>query len=378
MKTISLFYPNVPKSAKREVSKVLGTKWIAQGKKVLEFERMFSEMFCEGRECIAVNSGTAALHLAYILADIKQGDEVIVPVFTCVATNVPLLYMGCKIVFADIDKDMNISVEHVRKLVNEKTKAIVCVHYGGMPCDLTELTEIANDYNIPVIEDAAHAMGAEYNRKKKGLEALIASYQIGSISEYTCFSFQAVKHITTGDGGMLVLKDKEKAKIARRIRWFGIDREARQNGIWENDITEVGYKYQMNDIAATIGIEGLKTFDQTLFTRTSLLCEYWMLLMDIEEVRIIGHPIDYWKVHAAWMCTIAVKNCDRLQKKLKENNIECGKGHFRNDIYTVFGGRQKNLPNMDAIENDYLLLPLHLKMTIKDVHRVCNVIKSGW
>lgn len=166
---IVLFYPNIPENADEEVSKVLHSRWIGQGPKVEEFEKEFESRFLTNNKALAVGSGTDALHLAYILAGIKPGDEVIVPVFTCTATNIPFLYMGAKIRFADVDPStFNINIEHVRQLINERTKAIVCVHYAGLPCDMDELMQIARSWNIPLIDDAAHALGATYKDHKIG------------------------------------------------------------------------------------------------------------------------------------------------------------------------------------------------------------------
>ena len=364
---IVLFHPNIPSTGLDEISETLSTRWIGQGPKVEKFEKLFQERFTKKDPVIAVGSGTDALHLAYLLSDIKKGDEVIAPVFTCTATNIPLLYMGAKIKFADVQKDtLNINVEHVRQLVSEKTKAIICVHYGGLPCDMEELHQIANEFGIPVIEDAAHALGATYHGSP-----------IGSISEFTMFSFQAIKHITTGDGGMLAFKDASLLEKSKRLRWFGIDRSAKQKGIWENDIYEIGYKYQMTDIAASLGIASLKEFDQILQYRQNLLYEYMIRLNDVPGIKLIGTNYED-RTHAAWLCTAVVENRTGLQKKLYENQIESAQVHYRNDRYTVFGGRQKNLTNMDLLEDKYLVLPLHTKLSIEDVGHVCEVIKSGW
>jgi dTDP-4-amino-4,6-dideoxygalactose transaminase len=221
-------------------------------------------------------------------------------------------------------------------------------------------------YNIPVIQDSAHALGAEF-----------MGFPITDWSEYSMFSFQAIKHITTGDGGMLVIKDKQKAEKAKRIRWFGIDRKAKQTGVWENDITEVGYKYQMTDIAATMGIEGLKTFEDVRYHRKILLLKYWHELSKIPGIKVIG---DQYKdrTHAAWLCTILVENRKGLQDKLREKGIESGKVHYRNDRYTIFKNFKGKFPNMDAVDENYLVLPLHTKMWIPEAERVCSVIKSGW
>ena len=287
---IVLFYPHVSELAKSSVIETLNSRWIGQGPKVKLFEDNFSQKFGSNFPAIAVGSGTDALHLSYMLAGLKPGDEVIAPLFTCTATNIPFLYMGVKIKFADIDiNTMNMDIKHIRELMSDKVKAIVCVHYGGLPCDMDELQSIADEWSIPIIEDAAHAVGAKY----KGMD-------IGSISDFTMFSFQAIKHITTGDGGMLIIKDKELVDKAERIRWFGIDRKSKQAGIWENDITEVGYKYQMTDIAAAMGISALFEFDEQSKIRKVLFRTYEEELVDCERLRVVGSGFKD-REHAAWL-----------------------------------------------------------------------------
>jgi perosamine synthetase len=359
-RNIVVFYPNVPEGAIHEVENTLRSRWIGQGPKVDLFEQKFKRMFCPDSYPIAVNSGTSALHLAYVLAGVNRGDEVVVPVFTCTATSISLLWMGAKPVFADINPyNLNINPAHVKRLITKKTKAITCVHYGGLPCDMDALREAAQ--GIPIIEDAAQALGGEYKGQK-----------IGTISDYTCFSFQAIKHITTGDGGMLVVKDREQAEKAKRIRWFGIDRKGKQNGIWENDITEVGYKYQMTDISASMGLAGLNYFNVALHWRKVLFMCYEYNLRNIPDIKIISG-----EGNAYWLMTVFVDRRNDLIKKLREHHIESGTIHSRNDQYTIFGGRVK-MENMDRVEDKYLVLPLHNKMRICDVQKVCNVIKSGW
>jgi perosamine synthetase len=366
---IVLFYPNIPESAKDSVMETLNSRWIGQGPKVKLFEEKFRDRFSPLATAIAVGSGTDSLHLAYILAGLKPGDEVIAPLFTCTATNIPFLYMGVKINFADIDLDtMNIDVNHVKKLMNPNVKAIVCVHYGGLPCKMDELNKIAQEWSIPIIEDAAHAVGAKYKGKN-----------IGSISAFTMYSFQAIKHITTGDGGMLLIKDKSLVPKAERLRWFGIDRSAKQGGIWENDIVEIGYKYQMTDISAAMGIESLAEFDKTLKLRQKLFKLYEEGLKGIDGLKVIGGGVNDCE-HAAWMFTVSVERRFELQEKLRENNIESNQVHFRNDRYSIFKEfvKGKTFPNMDKLEDNYLVLPLHTKISVSDVERICNVIKSGW
>ena len=365
---IVLFRPHIPKRAGEEILDTLGSRWIGQGPKVDRFETEFRNKFCDSLPGVSVGSGTDALHLAYLLADIKSEDEVIVPVFTCTATNIPLLYIGAKVVFADVEKDtLNIDVEHVRTLINEKTRAIVCVHYGGLPCNMDELNAIAKEYGIPVIEDAAHAVGAEY----KGTP-------VGAISDFTMFSFQAIKHITTGDGGFLSFKDEELLDKSKRLRWFGIDRSAKQMGVWENDIKEIGYKYQMTDISAALGLASLEEFDQTFELRRSLLETYVEGFKGVDGIELIGGEGYEDRVHAAWLCTVLVDNRRDLQIKLLEEGIESNQVHYRNDRYSIFGGRRNDLPNMDELEDNYLVLPLHTAMKVADVERIVSVVKSGW
>ena len=363
---IVLFHPHMPKKAKQYVCEVLDTRWIGQGPKVEQFEQDFRKMFTLQGPAISVGSGTDALHLAYLLAGIKAGDEVLVPLFTCTATTIPLLYIGAKPVMVDVDiKTLNISIEDLKRKITPKTKAITCVHYGGLPCDMDEIHALAKEYGIPVIEDAAHALGAKYNGK-----------YIGTISEFTMFSFQAIKHLTTGDGGLITFSNPSLKDLACRLRWFGIDREDKQKGIWENDIKEIGYKYQMTDIGAAIGLAGLEEFDETLAYRKSLYKRYLFNLKDFSDIQIVD-DFDSRKEHAAWLFTILAKRRLDLQMKLRSLKIESGQTHYRNDRYSVFGCNDE-FPNMDLIDDDYLILPLHTKMSIEDVDRVCNVIKSGW
>lgn len=367
-KNLVLFHPHIPENAIDEIADTLKTRWIGQGPKVERFEAAFRESLKLEHHPVAVGACTDAMHLAYVLCGLKPDDEVIVPVFTCTATNIPLLYHGVRIRFADAQMGtMNIDPEHVRSLVTDRTKAIVCVHYGGLPCDMDELQKIATEAGVPLIEDAAQAVGAGYKNRP-----------IGSISDFTAFSFQAIKHITTGDGGMLMIRDPDLVAKSKRIRWFGIDREAKQGGTWQNDIHEIGYKYQMTDIGAAMGLAALPTLDQSLALRKSILARYMEKLADIDGISVVGAGFDD-RVHAAWLCTVLVDHRKDLEQKLRDASIESGQVHFRNDRYSVFANfREDELPNMNAMEERYLVLPLHTHMTVEDADRVCDVIRSGW
>jgi dTDP-4-amino-4,6-dideoxygalactose transaminase len=363
---IVLFYPHVPRKAKEYVCDTLDSRWIGQGPKVDRFEAAFREKFRLPGPCVAVGSGTDALHLTYLLAGIEAGDEVLVPLFSCTATNIPLLYIGAKIRFVDVDPNtLNISIADLEAKISERTKAIVCVHYGGLPCDMDAIGALAAQYSIPVIEDAAHALGATYG-----------GVPIGAISEFTMFSFQAIKPLTTGDGGMLTFKDATLEQKSKRLRWFGIDRALKQKGVWENDITEVGYKYQMTDIGAAIGLAGLEEFDETLAYRRALYGRYLENLRGVSHVKIVD-DFAANKAHAAWLFSIIVERREQCQLKLRSRRIESAQTHFRNDRYSIFGCSDE-FPGMDSIDDDYLAVPLHTKMSIADVDRICSVLREGW
>ena len=362
-----LFHPYVSKNSFKNVKKVLSGRWIGQGPLVDKFETKFKKMFGRKMHCLATGSGTDSLHLSYILAGLKKGDEVIAPLFTCTATNIPLLYMGINIKFADIDpQTMNISIQSVKKLISKKTKAIICMHYGGLPCDLDELQKLASKYKIPLIEDAAHALGATYKKKP-----------IGSISDFTMFSFQAIKHITTADGGMLCMKKSDLYKKGKRIRWFGIDREKKQKATWENDIYEIGYKYQMTDLGAAVGLEGLKDFKKVLNHRKKIFNIYLDLLQRNKNILCVNKD-DGERTHAAWLFTIISKRKDFIQKKLRERKIETNQVHFRNDKYSIFKKfvKGKKFPNMDYAENKYLAIPVHHKVSTQKAKYIANLINK--
>ncbi len=354
---IELFYPYVPKSVVGAIKKTLSTKWIGQGPKVLEFENLWEEKISFSHKAIAVGSGTNALHLAYILAGIREGDEVIAPIFTYPATNIPLLYQKAKIVFADIKKDsLNIDPSDIRRKITSRTKAIVVVHYGGVPCDMDEIQAIADEYHIPIIEDAAYAIGATYKGKN-----------IGSLSDFTCFSFQAVKMITTGAGGMLTIKNPKIVSWAKKLRLFGMEKTSKLEDRWAKDITEVGYRYEMTDIAATMGIEALKKFSSTLKHYQDLAKIYSEELKNIPSIQYIGGDS---------LCVILVEKREDLEQKLAIHGIESSQVDYRNDRYSIFGGRVENCPNMDMLEKKYLVLPMHHHLQKKDIQYICQVIKK--
>ena len=366
-KIYPLFYPYISNNSLKSMRDVLKTRWIGQGPLVDKFELLFKKKFLPNNECISVGSGTDALHLAYILAGIKEADEVICPVFTCTATNIPLLYLKAKIIFADIDKEtMNISIDHVKKLINKKTKAIVFVNYGGVSCNLKELSIIAKKNNILLIQDAAQSIGLKYNKK-----------DISEFADFTIFSFQAIKQITSGDGGLLAFKNKKLLNLARRLRWFGIDRIKKQGGTWENDIKEIGYKYQLTDLGARLLIDSLGDFKKICSHRKKIFLIYKRELETCKYVRVIDNNTKEGG-NSYWLCTVIVEKRIELQNYLRELRIESNQVHFRNDRYSIFKKYVKNkiFPNMDSLEKKYLVLPIHHKIKINDAYYIAKKIKN--
>ena len=315
--------------------------YIGEGPQVKAFEQEFSEKFGL-KNVAALNSGTSALELAYELAGVGVGDEVITPVLTAPATNLPLLHRGATIVFADVEKDLNISIADVKRKITPKTKAIVFVHFAGNNRGLEELLEIAKDRNLPLIEDAAQAVGTDFWGK----------------GDFVCVSLQAIKVLTSGDGGFLVTKDATLHEKGKRLRWFGYDR-ALQQKVGDTDIVEAGYKYHMSDITAAIGRGNLRSLDALIAHRKKLVEEYQK------------HGVQA----SLWFATTFSPAREALQKFLQKHGVASGTHHFRNDKYSVFGGR-RTLPVMDALESQYLLLPLHHGVSVKDVGYICTLIHT--
>jgi dTDP-4-amino-4,6-dideoxygalactose transaminase len=246
---IPLFDTFLDETEVAAAGEVIKSGWLSHGPRVAEFEQRYSEFV--GSKCaVAVNSCTAALHLALVAAGVSEGDEVITTPLTFVATVNSILYRRARPVFADIDPNtFNIDCDRVRAKITAKTRAIVPVHYAGLPADMERINGIAAEYGLVVVEDAAHAIGAQYRGR-----------MVGGLGDYTCFSFYANKNITTGEGGMITLDDEEKAEEIRLLRSHGMTLSAFQRDSdykWDYDINHMGYNYRMSEIAAAIGIAQL-------------------------------------------------------------------------------------------------------------------------
>lgn len=353
MRNIPLFWPAIHKEEwLKALEKVFSTRWIGQGPMVEKFEKLFGKKF--GYDyCISVNSGTAALELAYQLIGIKDGDEVLTPVFTCTATNIPLVRRGAKLNFLDINDKLVVDYNDVKRKISKKTKALVVVNLGGIRVD-ERVFDLAEKLRVPVVVDAAQSVGIPEPR-----------------GDYICYSFQAIKHFTTGDGGMLIVRNKNEYNRVKKLRWFGIDREAKKRANWKwlvnhqmaMDIEEPGFKYHMNDISAAMGIVGLRRSDRTL--------EYRKKLCRLYKKNLPNHQVIFGD--ACWLIAILTDKRDELMDKLTKNGVENDLIQIRNDAFSVFG-KMVDLPNMLKIQDKYLYLPLHPKVTPEDVIYITKII----
>ena len=361
-KDIPLFKVFMPESVMEPLRKVLFSGYIGEGPRVEEFERQLGPWF-DNDNVLALNNGTAALQLALRLADAGWTDEVISTPMTCSATNEPIMVMGAKIVWADIDPwTGNIDPRDVARKVTPKTKAIICVHWGGYPCDLDELNTIAAEHGVRLIEDACHAFGSTYHGKP-----------IGSHSDFAAFSFQAIKEMTTVDGGALVCKSKADCERGRLLRWYGIDRrEKRKDLRCEADIVEYGYKFHMNDVTAVIGLEQLKYVGKTIEKHRANAAQYDEAFKNLKAV----HPLRYKKDRSSshWLYTMRVKNRPKFIEYMKKAGITVSQVHARNDAHTMFKDFKIALPGVDEFASEQVSIPVGWWLTQEDTSRIIDAV----
>jgi perosamine synthetase len=365
---VQLFRPQLSEEAVRAASEVLRSGWLGLGPKTEEFEAAFAS-YTGAPWCVGLNSCTAALHSALHVLDMPAGSEVITTALTFVATNHAILYVGAKPVFADIEPDTgNLSVASVADRITDRTRAIMLVHYGGYPADIDEFYSLARERGIRVIEDCAHACGATYKGR-----------QVGSHGDLHAFSFHAIKNLPMGEGGALTVRSKEHYERLRRLRWFGIDKETFRRTTedrpqWEYDVTEVGFKYQMNDIQGAIGLEQLRILDEGNARRAAIAGQYREALSKTPGVRLTRGESD--RTSSFHLCPILVENRHGLVAKLRKAEIEVGVHYRRNDEYRMY--ERQDLPHTEYFWRSVLSLPMHLQLTDEQVSYVTDTITSGW
>ena len=378
--TIQLFKVHMAPTAAEEVAKVLNSGYIGQGPKVDEFEDQLKDYF-DHDFVQTVNSGTSALHMALHLLKkpnnkwpgIQEGDEVLATALTCTATNFPILANGLKIKWVDIDPTtLNMDLDDLARKITPTTKAIILVHWGGYPSDLDRVKQIQQKseelygFKPAVIEDGAHSFGSKYKGKN-----------IGTHGNLTMYSLQAIKHITSIDGGLLLSPHQELHRRGKLIRWYGIDRDSnRKDFRCEADIEEWGFKFHMNDICATVGIENLKHANELIKKHQSNAAYYDKHLKNVKGVTLLdrheGHE------SAFWIYSMLVDDRDGFYKWMKECNIVVSQVHERNDKHTSVQEFKTQLPTLDKTIGKIVSIPVGWWVTKEQREYIVDCIKKGW
>lgn len=344
------------------LEEILYSGYIAEGETVVNFEQKLSELI-GNPYCLTVNSGTAALHIALNLIGVSNGDEVISTALTAEPTNTTIALTGAKVVFADVELNTGlICPDSIEKHINKNTKAIMVVHYAGMVCDMDKINMIADKYNIPVIEDAAHAFLSKYDGK-----------YVGNNSSYTCFSFQAIKHLTTVDGGLICLKNEEEYTRARKMRWFGLDKRIPR---LESNITKAGYKYHMNNVNATIGLVQLDFLNQNVLKYIENGKYFDKELQNLNGVQLI--PYHSNTEPSYWLYTMQVEKRDDFIKMMTENGIGASPLHLRNDKHSLFNAPDNQTPNLDTFYKQFVHIPCGWWIGENERELIVETIKKGW
>ena len=360
-----------------EVTKVMRSGWLTQGPTTKEFEEKF-KAYVGAKAAVPTNSCTGAMHTSLLALGIKHGDEVITSTLTYTATAHVIAYTGAKPVLVDIDpQTYNLNVELVREKITEKTKAVIPVHYAGQPCDIKEIEEIAKEHDLRIVEDAAHAVGAEYGGKK-----------IGGRGNPTCFSFYPIKNMTAAEGGMMTTNDENLAEKARKFAYFGIDRAAwkryGKGGQWYYEVQDLGYRYYMTDIQAAIGKVQLEKLDEFNKKRR----EYAKYLTSrLGKLREVKTPTEKeGRVHC-WHLYPIVINTDLLTidrnkfvEALAAENIGTSV-HFipihKHPYYQkTYGYNDNDFPVANKIFDGLLSLPLYPKMSQSDIDDVATAVEK--
>ena len=372
--------PEITNSDISDISKILKSGWIGTGPITNLFEKKFAEFKkVDPFNVVALNSCTSALSLALNSMKIEKNSEIITTPMTFCSTINTIVNAGLKPVFVDIKQNTrNIDEDKIEKQITKKTKALLIVHFGGLPCNMTKIMKIVKKYKLKLIEDCAHSIESEYDGKK-----------IGTYGDFSCFSFYATKNITTGgEGGMLISKSKSNAAYCRKISLHGMSKDAwkRKNkkGFHHYDVIEPGFKYNMTDLSASMGINGLKRIEKNL-TKRKKICEFYSNSLQNIPIYLPNFYLKKNIIHGHHLYNILVNNKsklsrDQLAKKLNENNIGVGIHYKHIGDYTFYKNKfnlnSNNFSNSQKIGKNNLSLPLSASMNLKDAKDVVNAIKK--
>lgn len=396
MEQIPLFKVFMAPTAKEEVGKVLDSGYIGQGPKVDEFEKQISDYFGNNK-VITTNAGTSALHLALHLLKrpkpnwgedvcqgvafiphhwpgIKDGDEVLATPLTCTASNWPILANNLKIKWVDIDPTtLNMDLEDLERKMTSKTKAIMGVHWGGYPLDLDKILAIRDRFKAKhgwapsLIEDGAHAFGTKYKGQ-----------YLGNHGNFLMNSLQAIKHVTSVDGGLLYCPHDELYERAKLLRWYGIDRnpEGRTDFRCEADINEWGFKFHMNDVCAAVGIENFKHMNELVGRHKENAAYYDKHLQGVNGVTLLKREEGFES--AFWIYSLLVDDRAGFYEHMKQCGITVSQVHERNDKHSCVAEFKTDLPNLEAIIGKVVSIPVGWWVTDEQREYIVECIKKGW
>lgn len=367
---IPLFDLNFDEAEVKAVSETLRSKWISTGPKTAKFENKFSKML-NVNHSLALSNCTVSLHLAMILAEVREGDEVICPSLTFVATVNAIRYVNAIPVFADIKsyEDLTIDPVDIEKKITKKTKTIIVMHYGGFACDMNAINSIAEKHKLKVIEDACHAPLSEYEGKK-----------LGTIGDVGCFSFFSNKNISTGEGGMIVTNNDDfydRAKLLRSHGMTSLSYERAKGHSTSYDVVELGYNYRMDDIRASIGIVQLDKLEADLIKRAQVRKWYLEQLSNLDNVII---PFkDYSDFSSNYIFPIVLKNStsakrDFVRNQLAEAGIQTSVHYPAVHRFSIYRGFYTKLERTDYVSDNLITLPMYSKLAMDDIQIISNIL----
>lgn len=371
---IPLFKVFIAPESIENIKQVFESGMISQGPVVEQYEAELKKYFGTNH-LLALNSATSGLTLAFRLLNLPSDSIVLSTPLTCTATNWPILANGLKIKWIDVDPNTcNMDLVDLEKKLDKTTRAVIFVHWGGYPIDLDKLKDIKDNYRqmynqeLHIIEDCAHAFGAEYKYNK-----------IGNVHKNICvFSTQAIKHLTTIDGGFITLPNEELYKRAKKLRWFGIDRDMRTTpgGDFrlEPDVEEWGYKYNMNDVNAAVGLANLKYINQNLAATRRVAEFYNQALSGVTGVELL--KLTQGVMPAYWIYTIKIIDKHGFIQYMKENGVMCSQVHNRNDVHSCVKEFKCALPQLDVLENKIASIPCGWWVTNEQAEKIVWLIKE--
>ncbi|MFH1202754.1 MAG: DegT/DnrJ/EryC1/StrS family aminotransferase [Candidatus Omnitrophota bacterium] len=365
---IPLFKPSIGEDELNAVREAFESGWIGLGPKTEEFEHAFGD-YIGVKFAIGTNSCSAALHLALMVTGI-EGKEVITPSLTFISANHAILYNRGIPVFADVCPDtLTVEPKDIIRKITPNTKAIIVMHYGGHPVDMAPILDIAKAKGIAVVEDVAHACGGEYNHKK-----------LGSLGDIACFSFHAVKNLTTGEGGMITTNNEGFDRRLRRLRWVGITKdtwsrsEMAEKYFWYYDVVELGYKYHMSDINAAIGLVQLKKLDRLNDIRRRISMKYNEGFKGLSWLKT---PVvkQYAKcVHHNYV--VKVEDRDGFIAHLRDNGIAAGVHYIPNHHYAMYKNFKADVPVTENVWKEIVTLPLFTDLKEEEVNKIIEAVRS--